>query len=80
VINEADELDKIVSVLYTNYRGITARRRIIPRRIWFGSTEWHPGEQWILDAFDLEKRAERSFAIADIKAWSANSGTGCKLG
>jgi hypothetical protein len=73
VIDESDQQDRVVSVLYTNYRGITALRRIIPRRIWFGHTEWHPGEQWILDVFDVEKRAERSFAIAEIKEWSTPS-------
>lgn len=58
-----------VSILYTNYRGETAIRRIVPKRIWFGKTDWHPEEQWIMDAFDLEKNADRSFAMRDIKAW-----------
>jgi hypothetical protein len=71
MIDVNDQQDRVVSVLYTNYRGITALRRVIPRRIWFGHTDWHPGEQWILDALDVEKRAERSFAMADIKEWSA---------
>jgi len=58
-----------VSILYTNYRGETSIRRIVPKRIWFGKTEWHPDEEWILDAFDLEKEAERGFAMKDVKAW-----------
>lgn len=58
-----------VSILYTNYRGETAVRRIVPKRIWFGKTDWHPEEQWIMDAFDLEKNADRGFAMRDIKAW-----------
>ena len=33
-------------------------------------TEWHPEEQWILDAFDLDRNAERSFAFKDIVDWT----------
>jgi len=58
-----------VSILYTNYRGETGIRRIVPKCIWFGKTDWHPEEQWILDAFDLEKGAERGFAMKDVKSW-----------
>ena len=58
-----------VTVLYTNYRGETALRTIVPERIWFGSTEWHREDGWMLDAFDVEKGAERSFAMKDIRVW-----------
>ena len=61
--------DRIVNVVYSNYRGETAIRKIIPKRIWFGRTEWHPENQWILDIFDIDKKAERSYAMKDIKAW-----------
>lgn len=60
---------KTVSILYTNYRGETAIRKIIPKEIWFGKTEWHPEEQWLLNAHDIEKKADRSFAMKDIKSW-----------
>ena len=60
---------KEISICYTNYRGETSIRKIIPIKIWFGKTDWHPDNQWLLDATDLEKNAERSFAIKDIKAW-----------
>ncbi len=56
-------------IVYTNHRGETAIRRIIPQGIIFGCTEWHPRDQWLLQAFDLEKRADRVFALADVKAW-----------
>ena len=58
-----------VVVLYTNYRRETALRTIVPKRIWFGSTEWHPEDGWLLDAFDVEKGEERSFAMKDIRVW-----------
>src|SRR5947208_5284684 len=60
---------KPISILYMNYRGETALRRVLPQRIWFGTTEWHPEDQWVLDAIDLEKQVERSFAMKDIKQW-----------
>lgn len=55
-----------VCIQYRNYRGEIAARRVVPRRIWFGATEWHPGSQWILEALDLDKGAPRSFALKDI--------------
>ena len=58
-----------VKILYTNYRGETAVRRIIPKEVKFMSSEWHPEEQWCLIAHDLDKDAERAFACKDIKQW-----------
>ena len=58
-----------VKIEYTNYRGETNVRTVIPVRIWFGGTEWHPEEQWLLDAFDVGKNANRSFAMKDLKQW-----------
>lgn len=63
------EKEKEVKILYTNYRGETAVRTIVPIKIWFGETDWHPEKQWLLDAYDNEKQAERSFALKDIKTW-----------
>jgi hypothetical protein len=54
-----------VTLTYTNWKGETAQRRIIPRRIWFGSTAWHPEPQWILTALDVDKDKERHFALKD---------------
>ena len=54
-----------VTLTYTNWRGETAERTIIPLRPWFGATEWHPEPQWLLTAIDVEKGAERDFALKD---------------
>lgn len=62
-----------IAIVYTDHRGETSTRRITPTRIWFGRTEWHPEEQWLLDAFDLDKQVCRSFAMRDIKAWDRKS-------
>jgi predicted DNA-binding transcriptional regulator YafY len=60
---------KAISIIYTNYRGETAQRTILPQRVWFGATDWHPEEQWLLEAIDIDKGAPRSFALRDIKSY-----------
>ena len=44
------ELNKKVTILYTNYKGETRYREIIPKNIEYKSTDWHKEEQWILNA------------------------------
>lgn len=67
---DAIESKKVVKILYTNWRGETGWREIAPESIRFGSTEWHPEEQWLLRAFDTEKKAYREFALKDIQKWN----------
>ena len=66
----SEQSQKIVEILYTNYKGETYRRKILPEKIWFGSTQWHPQNQWLLDAHDIEKNAVRNFAMKDIEEWN----------
>jgi predicted DNA-binding transcriptional regulator YafY len=66
-INRSDEL--VVRIDYVNYRGERAVRRIVPERAYLGEVEWHAGRQWIIDAWDVDKRAIRSFAVTDIQGW-----------
>lgn len=54
---------------YTNHRGERASRTVCPQRIFWGKTEWHPQRQWLLDAWDYEKNADRTFACAQIHSW-----------
>lgn len=51
---------------YTNWEGATSDRFIEPLYIWFGATEYHKTPQFLLNAIDLEKNAERNFAMHDI--------------
>ncbi len=60
---------EIIEILYTNSRGDMKKRRIHPRRIFFGETNWHPHKQWVLEAFDVDQGSERVFALKDIQAW-----------
>lgn len=39
---------------------------IEPIKIWYGSTRWHPDEQWLLKAIDIDKGEERDFAMTQI--------------
>jgi predicted DNA-binding transcriptional regulator YafY len=59
-----------VMIEYTNHRGEHATRRIRPVRIWYGSTEWHRSDQWLLEAHDYARSATRNFAMAEITSWA----------
>jgi hypothetical protein len=65
----APDLAMMVRIDYVNFRGERGERLIVPQHIYFGDVEWHPGAQWILDAWDVDKAALRSFALIDIQGW-----------
>lgn len=58
-----------IKMRYKNWRGEVAVRTVIPQRIYWGSTEWHPQEQWLLEVFEVDKHVTRVFAVADIQEW-----------
>ncbi len=58
-----------VLIDYTNWRGERGMWCIKPIKIRFNSTKWHPEDQWLLTAIDLENENERDFAIKDIHSW-----------
>jgi len=60
---------KPVLIKYKNYKGVTSHRVIRPRVIRFGVSEWHKEEGWLLEAWDLRKKAKREFAMQDISLW-----------
>lgn len=51
------------TAVYTNWRGETALRCLIPQKLWFGSTEYHPEPQWLLTCEDVDKGVVRDFAL-----------------
>lgn len=55
-----------IRFVYENYVGKIAVREAIPVRMTFGSNEWHRERQWMMEAFDLEHGAMRTFAAKDI--------------
>lgn len=52
-----------VSVLYTNHRGETRLRSIRPVNLYWGSNQWHPEPQWLVDGIDTEIDQLRTFAL-----------------
>ncbi|MCD1645211.1 hypothetical protein [Aurantimonas coralicida] len=58
----------VLKFFYTNWRGETAERTVMPQSIYFGSTRWHPEPQWLLRALDMNRLEDRDFALAGISA------------
>jgi predicted DNA-binding transcriptional regulator YafY len=36
-----------VRFAYVNWKGERSDRHVLPIRIWFGKTDWHPEECWL---------------------------------
>ena len=64
---------KYVTIDYTNWRGERGHRYVRPIRMEWGSNEWHREPQWLLIAYDAERRAERAFAMSCIHSWAQDS-------
>ncbi len=71
--NGDGSMDEEVLIVYTNWRGLTAERHILPRpgTLRFAATEHHPEPQWVFDAWDMERGVERTFALKDVSSWKA---------
>jgi predicted DNA-binding transcriptional regulator YafY len=70
MIGELDSnLKKSIKLKYLNYRGEISWRHVMPIEIRFGRSSWHNDDQWLLKGYDLEKNAEREFAMKDIQSW-----------
>jgi hypothetical protein len=61
----SDEHPKVIHFLYTNYKGHRSVRRALLHGLSFRKTPYHPTPQWILSGFDLDKQADRDYALAD---------------
>jgi len=55
-----------ISFRYTNWKNETTKRKAVFTNISYGSTEYHPEIQWLLEAYDLDKREKRIFAMKDM--------------
>jgi len=58
-----------VKFKYKNYKSEVRQRIVIPIKIEYTSTEYHPDNQWILVGYDIEKADIRHFAMKDISDW-----------
>jgi hypothetical protein len=41
-VMQEKETTQEITIVYTNWKGETSIRRILPKQISFGSNEWHP--------------------------------------
>ena len=63
-------MSEVVEVKYTNWKDQTSLRKIEPIKIFFGRSEHHTDDQWLLKCFDVDKNVERTFAMRDIHSWN----------
>lgn len=68
--NSWEMKDQKVKIRYTNWKGNTSSRTIIPKELLYESNQWHKEDQWFILAWDCDKKGLRKFAIKDIKKWS----------
>lgn len=67
-----EKLGKPCEITYKNWRGVIAQRQVIPISFRFGTTEWHPEPGWLMLAWDVDKSANREFALTDCDFLSAH--------
>lgn len=60
---------KDAKIEYTNHRGERFFRHIAVINLIFGKTKWHSKNQWLLQAYDYEKKAIRFFVMDDVHSW-----------
>lgn len=63
-----EEIDfrKSQKYIYKNWEGVTSVRNIIPLELSFGVTEYHTEPTNLLRAYDLDKKAERTFDMKNL--------------
>lgn len=67
---KVDNPQRVVTIDYTNWRGERRTRNIKPVEIEWGATKWHPVNQWLLRAKDMEDGQVKMFAMSEIHSWS----------
>lgn len=59
--------DRMVHIVFIDSSGDQHERRVVPDRIWFGSTDWYPEPGWLLEGYDVDRGAVRCFAMSQIR-------------
>lgn len=59
-------------LLYVNYKEEPSYRYVMlyENGVRYGTNEWHKTPQYLLRVYDIEKNADREFAMKDIKEWA----------
>lgn len=63
---ETQEAEIPIKVKYKNYKGEIGIRNIIPVGVYYGHTNFHHKDQWLMEVYDVEKDAPRTYAMLDI--------------
>jgi len=59
--------DQAIHIDYVNWKDERELRHVIPIKLWWGHTEWHKENQWLLTVWDLDKQAQRDYALSGFK-------------
>lgn len=54
----------LIKFTYTNWRGETAVRTVLPLAIEFGETPEHPEQCWMLRSFCQDRKSHRNFMMS----------------
>jgi hypothetical protein len=66
VVLDTGAISHQVSFTYTNWKGKISQRKAVMTRIIFGCNEWHPEPQFLIEGYDIDKGAGRTYALKDI--------------
>lgn len=69
-----DDNKDAVTVVYTNWKGVTKERHIIPKRVYWGHTDWHTEDQFLMECWDVDKNDTRTYALNCIKEIKKSTG------
>ena len=64
------DTSRAVRFTYTNNRGQTGTRRVIPLGIAYDRNEWNTEPQWLMTGWDLDRQAIRVYAMRLIRDWA----------
>ena len=72
--NPQGSQQRMVRVHYRNWRGEERTREIRPIQVQWGTSDWHPEDQWMLLAVDPEDGKTKLFALKDCDFLHPNDG------
>ena len=63
------EMKPAIQLKAINHSGEDVTRDVLPIKVWFGSTERHPEQQFFIKVYDYAKHDYRDFAAKGIYSW-----------
>lgn len=62
MLNKGDT-EEVLHFSYTNHRGETAPRRVMPHRLYFGTSPLHTEPVWLMSSYCFDRQAHRTFEL-----------------